>query len=172
MRSVSSARPSATMPHQLDAAARAVVFVAHFGERRAARRTQPAVNAAEEQLVADFRRRVFTVWLVQVVEAVGGHASAVRELSGIKDVLGVETLLDRPHHADFRAEIAGQPRRRHHNSREPTAPGESQSFFVDFTGSRWLPAIAIGVTSVVDAADANHAVAGVGVNRAVGGNLQ
>ena len=45
-------------PHQLDAAAGAVVLVAHLGERRTTRRAQPAVNAAQEQIVADSRGRV------------------------------------------------------------------------------------------------------------------
>ena len=61
-------------PHELDAAARTVVFVPQLGERRTARRTQPAMNAAEEQVVADSCRRVLAAWLVRVVEAVGGHA--------------------------------------------------------------------------------------------------
>ena len=42
-------------PHQIDAAARAVVLVAQFEIRRAGRRTQPAVDAVEKQLVVDPR---------------------------------------------------------------------------------------------------------------------
>ena len=42
----------------LDAAARAVVLVAQFGVGRTARRAQPAVDAAQEQIVVDPRGRV------------------------------------------------------------------------------------------------------------------
>ena len=108
--------------HQLDAAARAVVLIAKLGERRATRRTQPAVNASQEQIVIDSRGRVGGIRFERVVKIVGVHAITVSseavqdcvrwgghsrlphccEQSGVEDVLGVEALLDRPHYADFR----------------------------------------------------------------------
>ena len=48
MRSVSVGAAVGHHPHQLDAAAGAVVLVAQFGVGRATRRAQPAVNAAQQ----------------------------------------------------------------------------------------------------------------------------
>ena len=99
-------------PHQLDAAARAVVLVAKLGERRATRRAQPAVNASQEQIVIDARGGVGGIRFERVVEIVGVHAMAISRsaiaggqhtsMSGVEDVLGVEAFFDRSHYADFR----------------------------------------------------------------------
>ena len=101
MRSVSSAAAVGHHPHQLDAAARAVVLVAQLGEGRATRRTQPAVNAAQEQIVADARGRVRRVRRIRVVEVVAVHVEY--ESAGIQNVLRIEPLFDRPHDADVLA---------------------------------------------------------------------
>src|SRR6185437_12195165 len=47
--------PVGDRPHQVDAASRAVVFVAQLDIGRARGRTQPAMDAIQEQLVVDPR---------------------------------------------------------------------------------------------------------------------
>ena len=103
MRSVSAAAAVGHHPHQLDAAARAVVLVAHLGERRTTRRTQPAVNAAQEQIVADARGRVRLGW-IELSElfddSLRAHHVEYYESPGVQDVLRIETFFDGLHDAE------------------------------------------------------------------------